>query len=346
MSTESTQTGLPPQVALYQLATGYYLSHALHLATKWDIAELLKGGPRHITELAAATATHAPSLHRVMRLLASAGVFEEQENGAFALTALGACLRAGIPGSSRARVMMFTGDWQQSAWKELEYCVQTGEPGFRKRGLDNVFTDPAWSPEERANFDAAMAEYTKLAAVAVAAAYDFAPLRTVVDVGGGTGALLIGILKAHPHLHGIVLDLPHTAERAQQYIAESGLAERCTAVGGDFFKEVPSGADAYILKHVIHDWNDERAVAILKNCHRALGEHGKVLIVEGVYPPRIDQSLASRGAAANDVNMLVNSGGRQRSEAEFRALYDAAGFKLTRIMPTPGPVSIIEGVRV
>jgi hypothetical protein len=148
-------------------------------------------------------------------------------------------------------------------------------------------------------------------------------------------------------LHGIVFDLPHTAERTQQYIAESGLAERCTAaVGGDFFKEVPSGADAYILKHVIHDWNDDRAVAILKNCHRAIGEHGKVLIVEGVYPPRIDQSLASRGAAANDVNMLVNSGGRQRSEAEFRALYGAAGFKLTRIMPTPGPLSIIEGVRV
>jgi hypothetical protein len=345
MSTESTPTGLPPQVALYQLATGYYLPHALHLATKWDLAELLKDGPRHITELAAATATHAPSLQRVMRLLASAGVFEEQENGAFALTALGTCLRAGVPGSARTLVMMFTGERQQEAWKELEYCVQTGEPVFRQRGLDDLFTDPAWSPEERANFDAAMAEYTRLAAVAVAAAYDFASLRTVVDVGGGTGALLIGLLQAHPHLHGIVFDLPQTAERAKQYIAESGLAERCTAVGGDFFKDVPPGADAYILKHVIHDWSDDRAGAILKTCHRALGEHGKVLIVEGVYPPRIDQSLASRGAAANDVNMLVMTGGRQRSEAEFRALYAAAGFNLTRVMPTPGPLSILEGVR-
>jgi hypothetical protein len=346
MSTESTQSGLPPQVALYQLATGYYLSHALHLATKWDIAELLKDGPRHITELAAATATHAPSLQRIMRLLASAGVFEEQENGAFALTTLGTYLRAGVHGSSRTLIMMFTGDRLQDAWKDLEYCVRTGEPMFRKLGLDDPFTDPAWSPEERANFDAAMADYTRLAAVVVAAAYDFAPLRTVVDVGGGTGALLIGLLNAHPHLQGIVFDLPHTAERAQHYIAESGLAERCTAVSGDFFKEALPGADAYILKHVIHDWNDERAVAILKNCHRAMSEKGKVLIVEGVYPPRIDQSLASRGAAANDVNMLVMTGGRQRSEAEFRALDDAAGFKLTTIMPTPGPLSIIEGVRV
>ena len=199
---------------------------------------------------------------------------------------------------------------------------------------------------ERANFDAAIADYTRLAAGAVAAAYDFAPLRTMVDVGGGTGALLIGILKAHSHLHGIVFDQPHTADRAQQYIAESGLAERCTAVGGDFFKDVPPGADAYILKHVIHDWNDERAVTILKNCDRAIGENGKLLTVEGVYPPRIDQSLASRGAAANDVNMLVNTGGRQRSEAEFRALYDAASFKLTKIVPTQGNVSVIEGMRM
>src|SRR5262245_56146806 len=142
MSTESTPSGLPPQVALYQLATGYYLSHALSLATKWDIAELLKDGPRQATELAAATATHAPSLHRVMRLLASVGVFEEQGHGAFAITALGACLRAGVPGSVRALVMGFTGDRLQNAWKDLEYCVRTGEPVFRKRGLDDLFTDP------------------------------------------------------------------------------------------------------------------------------------------------------------------------------------------------------------
>ncbi len=345
MSPERAQPELPPQVALYHLATGHYLSHALCLAAKLRIADLLKDGPRHSKSLAESTGMHAPSLNRVMRLLASVGVFEEQANGSFELTSLGECLRADAPGSARAMVMLFAGERIQDAWRELEYSLRTGDPVFRKRGLDNPFTDPTRSPDENANFDAAMADITKLTAIAVAAAYDFGPLRTVVDVGGGNGAMLIGILNANPHLRGIVFDQPHAAERAQKQIAGSALAERCEAVGGDFFKEVPSGADAYILKHVIHDWNDDRAVTILKSCYRAMSENGKLLIVEGVYPPRINQSLASRGAAANDVNMLVNTGGRQRSETEFRALYDAAGFKLLRIVPTQARVSVIEGVR-
>jgi SAM-dependent methyltransferase len=334
-------------MALYHLATGHYLSHALYLAAKLGIAELLNDGPRHVTELGAATATHAPSLQRVLRLLASAGVFEEQENGAFALTALGVCLREGVPGSARALVMFFASEWMQNAWHELEYCVRTGEPVFRKRGLDDPFADPALRPEELANFDAAMADFSRLAASAVAATYDFTPFHTVVDVGGGNGALLIGILHAYPHLHGIVFDQPPTAERAHQQIAASGLAERCTAIGGDFFQDVPTGADAYLLKHVIHSWSDEQAVTILQNCHRAMRENGTLLIVDDVYPPRIDQSLASRSVAANDVNMLVNSrgGGHQRSAAEFRALFDVAGFTLVRIVPTQGRISVIEGLR-
>ena len=335
---------IPPQTALYQLGIGHYYSNALHLVAKLGIAELLADGPRRATELAEATATHVASLHRVMRLLASVGVFEEGDGGTFALTSLGECLRQGIPGSARAMVLLFTGDRVQNAWRDLEYCVRTGNPVFRKRGLDDPFSDLIRTPEESANFDAAMADFTALAAVAVAAAYDFQSVRTVVDVGGGNGALLIGILNAHSHLHGTVFDRPPAAERAAQQIAERGLAGRCEAMGGDFFREVPRGADAYVLKHVIHDWDDERAVAILANCRRAMPDAGGVLIVEGVYPPRIDESLASRGAAANDVNMLVNTGGRQRSEAEFRSLFEAAGFTLTRIVPTLAPVSVIEGV--
>jgi SAM-dependent methyltransferase len=345
MSAQTTASGLPPQFALYQLAAGHYLSNALHVAVKLDIAELLAEGPRDAQQLAAATATHAPSLRRVLRLLVSAGVFEERRDGSFAQNPLGECLRAGVPGSARAIVMLFCGDRVQDAWRDLEYCVRTGDPVFRKRGLDDPFKDPLRTPEDEANFDAAMADATRIAAIAVAAAYDFADVRTLVDVGGGNGALLIGILKAHPHLRGIVFDQPSVAGRAQQQIAAQGLDGRCEAVGGSFFEEVPRGGDAYILKHVIHDWDDERAAAILRNCHRAMGEGGRLLIAEGVYPPHVDQSPQSRGAAANDVNMLVNTGGRQRSEGEFRALYDAAGFKLTRIVPTPGPVSVIEGVR-
>jgi len=149
-------------------------------------------------------------------------------------------------------------------------------------------------------------------------------------------------LKAYPNLHGIVFDLPRAAEKARAKISEAGLQTRCEAIGGDFFKEVPAGADAYIIKHVIHDWNDDRAAAILRNIHRAMSPHGKLLIAEGVYPPRIDQSDMARGAAANDVNMLVCTGGRQRSEAEFRSLQAGAGFKPTRIIPTPARLSVIE----
>jgi SAM-dependent methyltransferase len=189
-----------------------------------------------------------------------------------------------------------------------------------------------------------MATFAPQTAAAIAAAYDFAGFGTVMDVGGGNGALLTGILGAYPRLRGIVFDRPEAAEGARRRIAEAGLAERCRVVAGDFFESLPAGADACLIKHVIHDWNDEQSAAILRNCRRALGPEGRVLIAEGVYPPRIDTSPESRGAAANDVNMLVATGGRQRSEAEFRALYAAAGFELTRIIPTQTGICVIEGV--
>jgi len=346
MSKDGTQSEPPPQAVLYHLATAHYFSHAICLAAKLGIADLLDDGPKHPKDLAKATGMHAPSLNRVMRLLASAGVFEEREDGSYALTPLGGCLRTGAPASARAMVMLFAGDRIQNAWKELEYCVRTGEPAYRKRGLDDPFKDPARGAEDNANFDAAMADLTRLAAAAVGAAYNFAPIRAVTDVGGGNGALLIGILSAHPHLRGIVFDQPHAAERARKAIADRGLSHRCEAIGGDFFKEVPAGADAYILKHVIHDWDDGRATTILKNCHRAMRGDGRLLIVEGIYPPRAEPSFASRRALTSDVNMLVTTGGRQRSESEFRALYDTAGFTLRSIVPTQAGVSVIEGVRI
>ena len=315
------------------MVTGYYVSRAIHVAAKLGIADLLADGPRGHDELAKATGTHADSLRRVLRLLAGAGVFVEEEDGKFALTPIGACLRSGVPGSMRAAALLFGGITQQ-AWGDLLYSVETSEPAFRRVFGKDPFDYMAEHPDEAANFDAAMADFTKHIAIAVAAAYDFSPFRRIVDVGGGNGALLAGILAANPTLTGVVFDLPDVAARATAQIRELGLADRCEIVGGDFFEEVPSGGDAYLLKHVIHDWNDDRATAILRTCRRAMGAEAKLLIVEGVYPPRIDQSDESRGAAANDVNMLVCTGGRQRSEAEFRSLYEAAGFRLTRIVPT------------
>jgi O-methyltransferase domain/Dimerisation domain len=334
---------LPPPFVLFRMVTGYYVSRAIHVAARLGIADLLAEGPRDHDELAKATGTHADSLRRVLRLLASAGVLLEEEDGKFALTPIGACLRSGVPGSMRAAALLFGGITQQ-AWGDLLHSVETSEPAFRRAFGMDPFDYMAEHPDEAANFDAAMADFTRHIAIAVTTAYDFSAFRRIVDVGGGNGALLAGILAANPPLTGVIFDLPNVATRATARLRELGLAGRCESVGGDFFKEVPSGGDAYLLKHVIHDWNDDRATEILRTCRRAMGAEAKLLIVEGVYPPRIDQSDESRGAAANDVNMLVCTGGRQRPEAGFRSLCDAAGFRLTRIVPTQTPVKVIEGV--
>ena len=334
---------VPPSFALFRMITGYYVSRAIYVVAKLGIADHLSEGPRRADDLAAATGMHAPSLKRVLRLLASVGVFTEEADSRFALTPIGDCLRAGVPGSMRAAALLFGGVTQQ-AWGDLQRSVETGEPAFRRVfGMDS-FDYMAQHPDEAANFDAAMADFTKRIATAVVAAYDFSPFNRIVDVGGGNGTLLAGILKANLSLAGVLFDLPQVADRALAPMRELGLANRCEIVGGDFFKVVPGGGDAYLLKHVIHDWNDERAGEILRTCRRAMGAEAKLLILEGVYPLRIDQSDESRGAAANDVNMLVCTGGRQRSEAEFRNLYEAAGFSLTRILPTQTPVKVIEGI--
>jgi orsellinic acid C2-O-methyltransferase len=335
---------LPPPLQLFRMVTGYYVSRALYVVATLGVADRLANGPRGHEELAKETATHGPALRRVLRLLASVGVFSEEPDGRFALTPIGACLCEGVPGSMRAAARLFGGA-TQDRWADLLYSVQTGEPAFRKQaGADDPFAGIGLNPEFAALFDEAMADWTKHVAVAAVAAYDFARFGTIVDVGGGNGTLLAGILGVTRGSRGIVFDLPHVAERAQAHLAEVGVADRCTAVGGDFFRDVPPGGDAYLLKHVIHDWNDERAVQILTTCRRAMGPAARLLIIEGVYPERIDASSESRGAAANDVNMLVCTGGRQRSEAEFRALFAAAGFTLTRMVPTPPlQTRIIEG---
>ena len=334
---------LPPPMALFRMASGFYLSRALYIAAKLGIADLLAQGPRSHGELAEATAMHAPSLRRILRLLASAAVFSEEADGRFALTPIGACLQAQVPGSMRAVVLLF-GGITDKAWSDLLYSVETGKPAFHHVfGMDS-FSYMAQHPDEAANFDRAMSDFTRQIAIVVAAHYDFSAFHTVVDVGGGDGTLLAGILKANPTLRGILFEQPHVAERAREPITAAGLKDRCEVRDGDFFHAVPDGADAYILKHVVHDWDDERATAILQNCRKVMGSKGKLLIVEGVYPARIEPSDESRGAASNDVNMLVCTGGRQRSESEFRSLLDGAGFRLTRIVPTPARVSVIEGV--
>ena len=332
-------------MVLYQLSIGHYVSRALHVAAHLGLADQLAAGPRSADDLAAATGTHPSSLKRVLRLLASAtGIVAEREDGRFALEPIGELLREDVPGSMRAMVMLFTGSRIQDSWKELEWCVQTGKPAFRRTDPDgDPFTQMANDPEAAAIFDKAMATFAPLTAAAVTAAYDFSGYGTIADVGGGNGALLSGILTANPHLRGLLFDQPHVVERARQALAAAGVGDRITVAGGSFFETVPPGADAYLLKHVIHDWNDDDAAKILRNVRAVTPAAGKLLIVEGVYPEHVDRSLESRGAAANDVNMLVVTGGRQRSRAEFETLYAASGFRLTRVVPTMAPVCVVEG---
>jgi hypothetical protein len=326
------------------MGVGHYVSRALDLAARLKLADQLRDGPRVAEAVADATGTHAPSLRRVMRLLASVGVFEERDDGSFALTPVGELLRTDHPESMCSAVRLFAGVGIQDGWRELEFCVRTGEPAFRKEDPSaDAFSFMESDPEQSAVFDEAMATFTRQTSAVVAAMFDFSPFGSLVDVGGGNGALLCGILKAFPDLRGTVFDRPSAASGAAAEIERQELGGRCEFVAGDFFESVPPGADAYLLKHVIHDWDDERARSILETCREAMPGHGKLLLVEGMYPPRIDRSLASRGAAANDVNMLVCTGGRQRSEAEFRALYAAAGFQLTHILPTPARVCVIQG---
>lgn len=326
------------------MITGY----CLRRSSTWrpSLADLLTDGPKSSNELAQATRTYAPSLARLLRALVGLGVFAEDADGRVTLTSLGACLQSGAPGSVRAAALMF-GETLYRTWGGLLHSVQTGDPAFGQVFGMPIYQYFAQHPDDAAVFNEAMIAMTTQVAAAVVAAYDFSRFRTLVDVGGGHGTLTTAVLCATPALKGAVFDVPKVADGARTYLEAAGLAERCTVVGGDFFASVPGGGDAYILKSIIHAYDDEHATRILTNCHRAMKENGVLLLIERVLPTRIAQSSATQAVTLNDLNMLVTSGGHERTEAEFRALFAAAGFRLTNIVATQAPMgfSVIEGVR-
>lgn len=329
---------------LFQMINGFRISQALYVAAKLGIADLLKDGPKSSDELASAAEVNPNALYRVLRALASVGVFTEVEHGRFALTPLAAPLQTGVPGSLRAVAIMFGEEWIWRPWGELLFNVQTGSPAFEHVFGMGLFEYFAQRPEAGRIASANFAEGTNLTAMAVAQAYDFLGFHTLVDVGGGQGALIAAILKANPHLRGILFDLPRVIEGAKRFVETEDIGGRCEVVAGDFFESVPSACDAYILKWILHDWDDERAVTILKNCRRVMRKEGKVLVVESVVPPGNEPSYAK----LSDLLMMVMAGGRERTEAEYGDLFAAAGFTLTNILPTtPTPafnLSVIEGV--
>ena len=336
----------PPAAALLQLVSGYRAAQAVYVAAKLGIADLLRDGAKGSDALAAATRTHAPTLRRLLRTLASLGVFEEDDRGDFRLAPMGTCLRRDVPESLRAAVLVLMSQEGQRAWAALQHSVATGEPAF-----DHVFGMPVFDfyaahPEaERAHaHDEGMAALTALVVDAVLGAYDFSAFQTLVDVGGGNGAFLAAILRANPALRGMLFDLPHVVAGASGVLADAGVASRCTIAAGSFFESVPEGGDAYILKRIIHDWDDERAVAILTACRRAMKRGGRLLIVDEVLPRRAAASDAT-SAFLLDLEMLVGtSGGRERTEEEFRTLLTDTGFAFARVVPVVRCLGVVEGL--
>lgn len=325
-----------PPAELMRLVNGYQVSQAIHVVATLGIADLLKDGPRTSDDLAAAAGVHPRSLYRVLRALAAAGVFHEGSGRSFALTPMGDCLRsdAANPVGSWAAFVGRPYYWQ--AWAHLLHSVRTGENAFTHVHATDVWHYRAEHPEESAVFDRAMSGIARGVAEALVASCDFADFACVVDVGGNQGALLAVILAHHPGLRGILFDQPHVVAGAEL----GAVADRCEIVSGSFFEHVPEGGDAYILKAILHDWDDAAATAILQTCRQAMARTAKLLVVERLIGPPNE----SPSDKFSDLNMLVSPGGQERTSDEMAALFAAADFRLIRALPTGTHLSVIEGV--
>ena len=336
-----TEHALPPPAAMMGLISGYWVSQAVGVVARLGVADQLSRGPRASDDVARSVGAEPRALYRVLRLLASLDVFAEVAPRTFGLTPLGETLRSDTPDSVRNFAITETAPGHWLPWGRLLDSVRTGRPMTYDTLGVGLFDWYAQNPDEAGYFNAAMGNLSALAAGELVRVYDFSTVRTVADIGGAHGVLLAAVLRANPAARGLLFDLPHVIATAREAIAAQGLSERCELVSGDFFEAVPEGADLHLLKQIIHDWDDERATRLLQSCHRALVPNGKLLLVEMVIPPDNRPSPAQ----AMDLNMLVVAGGRERTEDEYRQLFQAAGFRLERIIPTHSPFSVIEATR-
>jgi hypothetical protein len=336
MTDQPSTIGIPP---LLRLAAGFWLSQALFVAAKLGLADELAQRARSAAELADAVGAHPEALHRILRALAGTGLFTEDAEGRFGLTPHSHFLCRDAPTSLRDYMLMFGSDWSWRAWGELEHSVRTGKAAVEHALGQSLFEHLAAHPKHAQVFDAAMVSRGQRQDTAVAAAYDWPASGTIVDVGGGRGSLIAAVLARVPRCRGVLFDLPHVVPAAAKLLDEAGLAARCEVVAGDFFERVPDGAELYLLKQVIHDWDDERACAILDNCRKAMSPQARLLVLEYVLIPDNELSWAK----LLDLQMLVlTPGGRERSEAEYRALLASVGLTLQRIIPTDAGISVIE----
>lgn len=334
--------GASPALALTQMITATWIVQSIYLAASLGIADLLKDGAKSVDELAQATDSQSSHLYRVLRALASVDVFTEVAPHQFALTELAQYLRSDIPGTLRYISMMLSDEWHWNSWGDILHVVKTGQPAMQNLyQVDNTFEYLSQNPKSGATFNNAMTGWSKTVHTAVVDAYDFSGVNKIVDVAGGHGALIASILAANPHMEGVLFDLPHVAANAKDLLEREGVINRCKIVGGDFFEAVPSGREVYIMSHIVHDWGDEDCIKLLKNVRESIGENGRLLVVEMVIPPG---NTSHFGKLMDICMMTMYSAGRERTEAEFRQLFQAAGFQLTQIIPTASPMSVIEGV--
>jgi hypothetical protein len=330
-----------PRTLIFDCIGGSRRTQCLYVAARLELADRLKDKPQTAEQLATATGTHGPSLYRLLRALASIGIFAEDEQGRFHLTPAAEYLRRGVPGSLQGLAVM-AGEEHYHSWGELLYSVQTGRTGFERVYGKPIFSYLAEHPREAQIFDDAMVSVHGPETATILDAYDLSSFGTLVDIGGGNGSVLIEALRRHPRLRGVLFDRPDVVERARPLLEKAVVADRCQTVGGNFFESVPAGGDAYLLRHIIHDWYDPECLTILGHVRRVIPPAGKLLVIEPVIPP----GNGPFNGKFQDLTMLVVPGGKERTEAEYRALHAKAGFRLARIVPTRSEVSVIEGVPV
>jgi hypothetical protein len=321
-----------------ELIRGGRVAQSINVAARLGVADQLADGPRRAAEIAESVGAHPRALHRLLRLLADFGVFEELGERRFALTPLSERMRRDQEGSMRGLVMMLEAPFIRDAWTHLIEAVRSGDAAFDHAHGKQLFDYLREHPDDAAVFDQAMVGASRQLVASILEVYDFGEYRTVVDVGGGNGALLAAILARNPGSRGVLFDLPEVAARAGGLLEAAGVTDRCEVIAGDFFESVPRGGDAYVLTQIIHDWDDAAALRILQNCRAAMADDAR-LLGEAVLPDGTESSLAK----VIDIEMLV-IGGQERTEAEYRELLERAGLRLTRVVPSAGPHSVIEAV--
>ena len=325
---------------LMQLSTGMIVTAALQPIARLKIPDLLADGPHQVSQLAAETDMNEDALYRIMRMLASVGVFAELPGKVFAITPMSQLLRADVPGSMRDMVLWLSNPFHFDVHAEMAYSLRTGKPAveeaYGKPAFEAIFGDP----EVAYDFNMAMTCFSRRIAPALLEAYDFSGIDTLMDVAGGHGAILCEVLSRYPNMRGILFDVPNVIEEANCHICSLKMDARCQTVVGDFFQDIPPGADAYYMQHILHDWDDERCLKILANCRRALegSSNGRLLVVDNVVPENSDPHPSKW----LDLEMLLMPGGRERTRGEWEALFDNAGFEITRIIPMKAAESLIE----